>query len=123
MAEEVSQLLGHYSIAGFAFGWPTLHGKPTSAMVHVKSFIEELSQKENVCQLPYTTWDESYSSKNVELLVKGLDFPSHVDKAIRDQFAAVRILQDYLDAMNVDEHGLPIIRDGESDCSSKESRE
>nr|GEW01047.1 putative pre-16S rRNA nuclease [Tanacetum cinerariifolium] len=50
--------------------------------------------------VPYTFWEECFSTKNVEVLLKPFNFHPIETKTISDKFAAVGILQGYLDVVN-----------------------
>ncbi|KAJ6426599.1 hypothetical protein OIU84_022237 [Salix udensis] len=68
--------------------------------VRVKLFVDDLCRTGKLEGLKFTYWDECFTSKNVELLVKPLNLhPVHA-KSIMDKFAAVGILQGYLDYVN-----------------------
>ncbi|XP_057994544.1 uncharacterized protein LOC110643494 isoform X4 [Hevea brasiliensis] len=71
-----------------------------SLALHVKLFVDDLSKTGKLEDLKYTYWDECFTSKNVELLVKPLDLHPVLAKTITDKFAAVGILQGYLDYVN-----------------------
>ncbi|XP_052303520.1 uncharacterized protein LOC7479316 isoform X2 [Populus trichocarpa] len=71
-----------------------------SLAVRVKLFVDDLCKTGKLEGVKFTYWDECFTSKNVELLVKPLDLhPVHA-KSIMDKFAAVGILQGYLDYVN-----------------------
>nr|XP_034894660.1 putative pre-16S rRNA nuclease isoform X2 [Populus alba] len=71
-----------------------------SLAVRVKLFVDDLCRTGKLEGVKFTYWDECFTSKNVELLVKPLDLhPVHA-KSIMDKFAAVGILQGYLDYVN-----------------------
>ncbi|XP_030946556.1 uncharacterized protein LOC115971305 isoform X4 [Quercus lobata] len=71
-----------------------------SLAVQVKLFIDDLCKTGKLKGLNYTYWDESFTSKNVELLLKPLNLHPVQSKTIIDKFAAVGILQGYLDYVN-----------------------
>ncbi|XP_038875333.1 putative pre-16S rRNA nuclease isoform X2 [Benincasa hispida] len=68
--------------------------------VQVKIFIDELCKTGKLEDVKYTFWDECFTSKNVELLIKPLKLPPILSKTVMDKFAAVGILQGYLDYFN-----------------------
>lgn len=68
--------------------------------VQVKIFIDDLCKTGKLEGVKYTFWDECFTSKNVELLIKPLKLPPTLSKTITDKFAAVGILQDYLDHLH-----------------------
>ncbi|KAL0331240.1 UNVERIFIED_CONTAM: putative pre-16S rRNA nuclease [Sesamum angustifolium] len=71
-----------------------------SLAVQVKLFVDELSKTGKLEDLKYTFWDECFTSKNVEFLLKPLTLHPVQVKTIMDKFAAVGILQAYLDFAN-----------------------
>ncbi|XP_034704767.1 putative pre-16S rRNA nuclease isoform X4 [Vitis riparia] len=71
-----------------------------SLAVNVKVFIDDLCKTGRLEGVRYTYWDECFTSKNVELLLKPLNLHPVQSKTILDKFAAVGILQGYLDHVN-----------------------
>ncbi|CAH9092933.1 unnamed protein product [Cuscuta epithymum] len=71
-----------------------------SLAVQVKLLIDDLSQTGKLDGVKYTFWDESFTSKSVEMLLKPLNLHPVQSKTILDKFAAVEILQGYLDFVN-----------------------
>uniref|UniRef100_A0A2N9J360 YqgF/RNase H-like domain-containing protein n=1 Tax=Fagus sylvatica TaxID=28930 RepID=A0A2N9J360_FAGSY len=71
-----------------------------SLAVQVKLFVDDLCKTRKLEGLNYTYWDESFTSKNVEILLKPLNLHPVQSKTIVDKFAAVGILQGYLDYVN-----------------------
>ncbi|XP_030946559.1 uncharacterized protein LOC115971030 isoform X2 [Quercus lobata] len=63
-----------------------------SLAVQVKLFIDDLCKTGKLKGLNYTYWDESFTSKNVELLLKPLNLHPVQSKTIIDKFAAMGIL-------------------------------
>lgn len=69
--------------------------------MQVKLFIEDLCKTRMLDGVSYTYWDENYTSRCAEAILEPLMDISPVDaKTILDKFAAVGILQLYLDDMN-----------------------
>ncbi|KAI8569522.1 hypothetical protein RHMOL_Rhmol02G0285100 [Rhododendron molle] len=68
--------------------------------VQVKLFIDDLCKTGRLEGVRYTFWDECFTSKNVELLLKPLNLHPVLAKTMIDKFAAVGILQGYLDYVN-----------------------
>lgn len=66
----------------------------------MKLFIDDLCKTGKLKDVKYTYWDECFTSKNVELLLKPLNLHPVQAKTIMDKFAAVGILQGYLDYVN-----------------------
>ncbi|XP_073001227.1 uncharacterized protein [Typha latifolia] len=66
----------------------------------VRLFVEDLQKTGKLDDLSYTYWDENYTSKCVEALLHPLNLHPVQTKTIMDKFAAVGILQGYLDLMH-----------------------
>uniref|UniRef100_A0A6N2L0F3 Uncharacterized protein n=1 Tax=Salix viminalis TaxID=40686 RepID=A0A6N2L0F3_SALVM len=93
---QISEL----SLGGFIVGYPFDRQRSAPDAVRVKLFVDDLCRTGKLEGLKFTYWDECFTSKNVELLVKPLNLhPVHA-KSIMDKFAAVGILQGYLDYVN-----------------------
>ncbi|KAL4196210.1 hypothetical protein AMTRI_Chr04g182200 [Amborella trichopoda] len=87
-----------FSLIGLVVGYPlALQGTANPQAVQVKVFVEELHRTGQLDGLSYTYWDERFTSKSVEALLKPLDMHPVQFKTIVDKFAAVGILQGYLD--------------------------
>ncbi|CAM8881011.1 unnamed protein product [Rhodiola kirilowii] len=69
--------------------------------LQVKIFIDDLSKTEQLEGVKYTYWDESFTSKGVEMLINSVEMRPLEHKTAIDKFAAVKILQEYLDQMNI----------------------
>ncbi|KAG0474044.1 hypothetical protein HPP92_015901 [Vanilla planifolia] len=101
MAKDFQTLVSRLSLAGFVVGYPfSLHGQHSVEAVQVRLFMEELRKTGKLDGLSYTYWDENYTSKCVEALLYPLNLHPIEHKTITDKFAAVGILQGYLDHMN-----------------------
>ncbi|RCV27498.1 hypothetical protein SEVIR_5G333100v4 [Setaria viridis] len=102
MADDFKTLASKYSLAGFVVGYPfNLHGQHTSDGVQVRLLAGELYQTGKLDDLCYTYWDENFTSKCVEALLHPLNLKNRDEaKTMTDKFAAVCILQGYLDNMN-----------------------
>ncbi|KAJ4754612.1 GRF domain class transcription factor [Rhynchospora pubera] len=99
MAKDFQMLVAGFSLAGFVVGYPfNIQGQ--SKTVQVKLFIEDLRKTSVLDGVSYTYWDENYTSRCVETLLEPLDINPVDAKTIMDKFAAVGILQGYLDNMN-----------------------
>ncbi|CAK7335534.1 unnamed protein product [Dovyalis caffra] len=100
MATDFQSLISELSLEGFIVGYPFDRQRCAPDAVKMKLFVDDLCNTEKLEGLKFTYWDESFTSKNVELLVKPLGLhPVHA-KSIMDKFAAVGILQGYLDYVN-----------------------
>ena len=101
MAEDFKSLISLYSLKGFVIGLPFDRHLVAYDAVQVKVFIDNLRRTNMLEGLEYTYWNECFTSKNVELLLKPLNLENPVlCKTISDKFAAVGILQGYLDYVN-----------------------
>uniref|UniRef100_A0A5B6YGZ2 YqgF/RNase H-like domain-containing protein n=2 Tax=Davidia involucrata TaxID=16924 RepID=A0A5B6YGZ2_DAVIN len=100
MATDFQSLISELSLAGFIFGYPFDRQRSSPDAVQVKLFIDDLCKTGKFEGLRYTFWDECFTSKNVELLLKPLVLHPVQAKTIVDKFAAVGILQGYLDYAN-----------------------
>ncbi|CAN4081524.1 unnamed protein product [Withania somnifera] len=86
MAKDLQSLVSELSLGGFVFGYPFDRQKTSRDAVQVKLFIDDLCQTGNL--------------ENVELLLQDLKFHPTQLKTMSDKFAAVGILQGYLDYVN-----------------------
>ncbi|XP_042473014.1 putative pre-16S rRNA nuclease [Zingiber officinale] len=103
MAKDFQTLASQFSLAGLVVGFPfSLMGQTSVEAVQIRLFMEKLRKTGRLDGLTYTYWDESYTSKCVEALLEPLDLHPVKSKTIVDKFAAVGILQGYLDNMNRD---------------------
>ncbi|KAJ8510115.1 hypothetical protein OPV22_000549 [Ensete ventricosum] len=101
MAKDFQKLVSQHSLMGFVVGYPfCLWGQSSLEAVQVRLFMEDLRKTGRLNGLTYTYWDENYTSKCVEALLEPLDLNPVKSKTIKDKFAAVGILQGYLDNMN-----------------------
>lgn len=109
MASDFQLLISQLSLSGFVVGCPLDRQRSCADAVQVKLFIDDLCKTEKLEGLRYTFWDECFTSKNVDLLLKPLNLhPVHF-KTILDKFAAVGILQGYLDFVNRNERLKTIV--------------
>ncbi|XP_022957830.1 uncharacterized protein LOC111459253 [Cucurbita moschata] len=100
MALDFQRLISELSLSGFIVGYPFDGQRRNADAVQVKIFIDDLCKTGKLEGVKYTFWDECFTSKNVELLIKPLKLPPILSKTIIDKFAAVGILQGYLDHFN-----------------------
>ncbi|KAI5439956.1 hypothetical protein KIW84_025349 [Lathyrus oleraceus] len=98
---SVFMQISKYSLKGFVIGLPFDRHLVSSDAVQMKVFIDNLRRTNMLEDVEYTFWNECFTSKNVELLLKPLNLkhPVH-SKTMLDKFAAVGILQGYLDYVN-----------------------
>lgn len=101
MAKDLQTLVSQVSLKGFVVGYPfSFQGQSNVEAVQVKLFMEDIRKTGKLDGLYYTYWDENYTSKCVQALLDPLDLHPVESKTIMDKFAAVGILQGYLDHMN-----------------------
>ncbi|XP_059661776.1 uncharacterized protein LOC132307911 isoform X2 [Cornus florida] len=93
MAIDFQSLISELSLEGFIFGYPFDRQRNSPYAVQVKVFVDDLCKTGKLEGLRYTFWDECFTSKNVELLLKPLNLHPVQSKTIIDKFAAVGILQ------------------------------
>ncbi|XP_060176332.1 uncharacterized protein LOC132606728 [Lycium barbarum] len=100
MARDLQSLVSELSLGAFVFGYPFDRQKTSRDAVQVKLFIDDLCRTGELRGVKYTFRDECFTSKNVELLLQTLKFHPAESKTMLDKFAAVGILQGYLDYVN-----------------------
>ncbi|KAK6137454.1 hypothetical protein DH2020_028811 [Rehmannia glutinosa] len=100
IAADFQNLISGLSVSGLVVGYPFNRQKNSPDAVQVKIFIDDLTKTGKFEDLKYTFWDECFTSKNVEFLLKPLTLHPIDFKTIMDKFAAVGILQGYLDFAN-----------------------
>ncbi|KAL2543674.1 Polynucleotidyl transferase [Forsythia ovata] len=100
MAADFESLISELHLTGFVVGYPFDRQKSSPGAVQVKVFIDDLCKTGKFEELKYTFWDECFTSKNVDFLLKPLNLRPVQSKTILDKFAAVGILQGYLDFAN-----------------------
>ncbi|KAM7274141.1 hypothetical protein ACFE04_028805 [Oxalis oulophora] len=97
---DFQTLISKLSIHGIVVGYPFDRLKESAAAVQVNVFVDELSKTGKLEDTKYTYWNECFTSKDVSLMSKNLNIPASVSKTLCDKYAAVGILQGYLDYMN-----------------------
>jgi putative Holliday junction resolvase len=70
------------------------HGLPTPASRRADRLAEAIRQQ---CDIPITTWDESFSTQDARQARIELNVPRHKRSGHLDELAATLILQSYLD--------------------------
>ncbi|KAI3727617.1 hypothetical protein L6452_16235 [Arctium lappa] len=100
MAIDFQNLISELSLSAFIVGYPYDRQRNSPNATQVKVFVDDICKLGKLEDVRYTFWDECFTSKNVELLLKPLKFSSTEAKTISDKFAAVGILQGYLDYVN-----------------------
>ncbi|KAF5729233.1 hypothetical protein HS088_TW21G01392 [Tripterygium wilfordii] len=97
---DFQNLISELSLEGFVVGFPFDRQRIPRDAVQIKLFIDDICKTGELEGVKYTYWDECFTSKNVELLLKPLHLHPVQSKTIVDKFAAVGILQGYLDFVN-----------------------
>lgn len=97
IASELQTLVSDLSLVGFVVGYPFQNQKESVEALQVKTFVEDLCRTGKLEVLRYTYWNEGFSSKSNELLMKPFNCAPINSKTVSDKFAAVSILEDYLD--------------------------
>ncbi|HTL48617.1 MAG TPA: Holliday junction resolvase RuvX [Verrucomicrobiae bacterium] len=93
---ELKELVRQYRASEIVVGLPkTLKGEIGIA---AQKIIEEVEWLKTGLDVPLVLWDERMSSAEVERLLRDEDVNPARRKEVRDQLAAQRILQNYLDA-------------------------
>ncbi|XP_021735765.1 uncharacterized protein LOC110702369 [Chenopodium quinoa] len=100
MAADFTSLISEFSLSGFVVGFPFDRQRPSPDGAQVKIFVDDLCKTGKLEGVKYTYWIESYTSKNVDLLMQPLTLHPVELKTMLDKFAAVGILQGYLDYVN-----------------------
>ncbi|EPS61791.1 hypothetical protein M569_13005 [Genlisea aurea] len=100
MTCDFKSLISELSLSGFVVGCPFDRLKNGLNAARIRLFIDELKNTGKLEDVNYTFWDECFTSKNVEFLLKPLNLHPVQYKTIMDKFAAVGILQGYLDFVN-----------------------
>ncbi|KAL3356715.1 hypothetical protein AABB24_017395 [Solanum stoloniferum] len=100
MAKDLQGLVSELNLGAFVFGYPFDRQKISRDAVQVKLFIDDLCRTGELRGVNYTFRDECFTSKNVEFLLQDLKFHPTQSKTMLDKFAAVGILQGYLDFVN-----------------------
>ncbi|KAF5800791.1 putative pre-16S rRNA nuclease, yqgF/RNase H-like domain, ribonuclease H-like superfamily [Helianthus annuus] len=101
MALDFEHLISKLSLSAFIVGYPYENMQKNSKnATQVKVFVDDLCKTGKLEDVRYTLWNECYTTKNVELLLKPLNLPPVEAKTSSDKFAAVAILQAYLDFVN-----------------------
>ncbi|KAG9144250.1 hypothetical protein Leryth_027294 [Lithospermum erythrorhizon] len=95
--------ISELSIAALVVGYPFDRHRSSPDAVQVNLLIDDLCASGKLKGVKYTYWDECFTSKSVELLVQRLELHPVRSKTILDKFAAIGILQGYLDFVNRNE--------------------
>ncbi|CAI9094043.1 OLC1v1029692C1 [Oldenlandia corymbosa var. corymbosa] len=100
MAGDFQLLISRLSLMGFVVGYPFNKQKNSADAVQVNLFINDLCATGKLEGVNYTIWEECFSSKSMGFVLNPLDLHHVHKKTAMDKFAAVAILQGYLDFVN-----------------------
>ncbi|XP_034704741.1 putative pre-16S rRNA nuclease isoform X1 [Vitis riparia] len=104
MATDFQSLISDLSLAGFIVGYPFNRQRSSPTAVNVKVFIDDLCKTGRLegvsLEINAINCQKPHFDQNVELLLKPLNLHPVQSKTILDKFAAVGILQGYLDHVN-----------------------
>ncbi|CAN8254671.1 unnamed protein product [Cochlearia groenlandica] len=100
MATDFQNLVKAFAVSGLVVGYPFVNQNNNEDVVTVNTFIEELRETNKLKDMKYAFWDERLSSKTVDLMLEPLKLHPVQEKTMVDKFAAVVILQEYLDFAN-----------------------
>lgn len=95
IVEDIGKIIAEYHVSKIVVGLPkTLKGDIGPAAEKILSEVEWLKQQ---IDKPLVCWDERLSSQEVERVLLAADVSRSKRREVRDQLAAQRILQNYLD--------------------------
>ncbi|OVA17058.1 Resolvase [Macleaya cordata] len=99
MAKDFQTLISELSLGGFVIGCCYDRQRSSVDAVQVKLLVEDLRKTGKLEGVRYTYWDERFTSKSVEFLLKPLHLHPVESKTIVDKFAAVGILQNHVEVI------------------------
>ncbi len=95
LLEQLTRLVKDYRVQKIIVGFPkTLKGETGPAAQKVMAQVEWFK---GVLDRPWILWDERLSTREVERVLLEADVSRAKRKEVRDQLAAQRILQNYMD--------------------------
>lgn len=95
LAEALSAIIKEYNVEKIVVGLPvTLKGEMGPA---AKKIQENVAWFQTQLALPWIFWDERLTTAEVEKFLVSADVSRSRRKEVRDQLAAQRILQNYMD--------------------------
>ncbi len=98
--EKIKELIKKYNVEKIVYGLPLRMDGSISAQTEiVVSFISKLK---NEVSIPLLPWDERLSSKQAETILIEADISRKKRKKLIDKLSAQIILQNYLDAKNLE---------------------
>lgn len=104
LVEELTRLVAERRVEEVVVGLPkTLKGEIGPAAVKIQEVVEWCKPHFSI---PWTFWDERLTSLEVERVLQEADLHHSRRKEVRDQLAAQRILQNFLDYQRNQSPGL-----------------
>ncbi len=101
---EFTKVIDQYRVGKIIVGMPkTLKGEIGIA---AKKVTEQVEWFKTFIDKPWIFWDERLSTQEVERILLAADVSRRRRKEVRDQLAAQRILQSYLDRMRFEKGSL-----------------
>lgn len=98
VAERVAHLVAEHEIATLIVGLPlNMDGTRGEAVVKVERFLADLQP---YLSIPILTIDERLTSYEADQILRGMGVSAKERKTKSDEYAAVLILQDYLDGQS-----------------------
>lgn len=95
LVEELTKLIRDRAVTEIIVGLPkTMKGEIGPAALRIQ---EEVEWCKPFVPVPWTFWDERLTSVEIERVLQEADLHYSRRKEVRDQLAAQRILQNYLD--------------------------
>lgn len=96
LAESLKKLIADYQVKKMVVGHPlTLQGKSGIAAGKIEETFRWLQSQ--MPEIEWVLWDERLTTKEVERVLLDADLSRQRRKEVRDQLAAQRILQNYVD--------------------------
>lgn len=96
LLEELKPLIEQYRVSEIVVGLPkTLRGEIGPAAQAVQETVAWMRER---LQIPWIFWDERLTSQEVERVLREAEVTGSRRKEFRDQLAAQRILQSYLES-------------------------
>lgn len=122
MATDFQSLISKFSIVGVIVGYPLDRQKIGQNTGQVNHLMKDLCATEKLTGVRYAYWNECFSSKNAQLFVQRFDDSNQIlSKTISDKFAAIGILQSYLDFVNRHER-LETVKEDHLDFMTRNER-
>ncbi|KAK1581620.1 hypothetical protein Q3G72_007483 [Acer saccharum] len=110
MADKFQKLISEHDLAGFVVDYSYERSMTRSNGTNIKNFMNDMCKTRKFEGFKYTHWgDDLIATKNMDFVVmhhvrfilENLNLPQLQAKEIVDKFVASRLLQGYLDFVNV----------------------